>query len=137
MLNRQRRKKSNSRRATAAVEFAVIAPVFVLILLGTIETCSMIFLQQSLEIAAYEATRVAIVQTSTTESVEKAVDKILKPRQVRDYAVSITPRDFQAAASGTFIRVDVVAKCTSNCPLPTMFFRGRESTGSVEMKKEY
>ena len=51
------RKKQLPKRGIAAVEFAVIAPVFFLILLGTIETCTMIFLQQSLKIAAYEAAR--------------------------------------------------------------------------------
>jgi Flp pilus assembly protein TadG len=84
-------KALRARKATATVEFAVIAPIFVLILLGTIETCSMIFLQQSLEIAAYEGSRVAIVQKSTREGVERAINTILQPRRIRDYVVRITP----------------------------------------------
>jgi len=42
-----------NKRGAAVVEFAILLPVFVLILFGSIEACSMIFLQQSLEMAAY------------------------------------------------------------------------------------
>ena len=58
------------RGGAAVVELAVVLPVFVVILLGTIETCKMIFIQQSLEIAAYEAVRVAIVPETDFEDID-------------------------------------------------------------------
>ena len=57
-----------NKQGAAAVEFAIVLPVFVLILLGSIETCTMIFLQQSLEMAAYEGARVAIVPTTLLQA---------------------------------------------------------------------
>jgi Flp pilus assembly protein TadG len=136
-MRNQAPRSSRARKATATVEFAVIAPVFLLILLGTIETCSMIFLQQSLEIAAFEGSRVAIVQKSTRDGVERAINTILGPRRVRDYVVRITPNDFQSASYGTFIKIEVTAKCESNSMLPPIFYGGSTSTGAVEMMKEY
>jgi uncharacterized membrane protein len=50
---------ANHRRGAASVECAVCLPLIVLIVFGTIETCSLLFLQQNLQRTAYEAARVA------------------------------------------------------------------------------
>lgn len=47
------------RRGAASVELAVCLPVIILIVFGAIETCSIVFLQQNLQLIAYEAARVA------------------------------------------------------------------------------
>ncbi len=62
-MARYRRKLMIGRRprdGVAATELAVCMPVIVLVVLATIESCAMIFLQQSLSIAAYEGARVAL-----------------------------------------------------------------------------
>ena len=48
-----RRFTKRRRRGAALIEFAVTLPLLVLILFATIEACSMVYLQQSLKIAAY------------------------------------------------------------------------------------
>lgn len=128
--------RKKNRTGAAVIEFAIIIPVFMLILLGTIEACSMIFLQQSLEIAAYEAARVTIVPKTDTQDVADAVDTILVPRRVKGFSVAVTPSDFQTAAYGSFIRVEVSASCNSNSVLPPMFYGSRTLTGTVNMMKE-
>ena len=55
-----------SRSGVAAVEFAVCLPVLVVLILGSIECCSMIFLRQSLAIVAYEGLRVAVKPETST-----------------------------------------------------------------------
>jgi Flp pilus assembly protein TadG len=131
-LNRRK-----NRSGIAVIELAVIIPVFMLILLGTIEACAMIFLQQSLEIASYEAARVTIVPKTGTQDVADAVDTILVPRRVHGYNVSVTPVDCQNAPYGTFIRVDVSASCQANSLFPTMFYGSQSLTGTVSMMKEF
>lgn len=126
-----------NKRGAAAVEFAIVLPVFVLILLGTIEACSMIFLQQSLEIAAYEGARVAIVPTTTSSDVESAANQILTPRHIQNSSISVTPNDFQSAPYGTFVRVSVSVPCFSNSVIPSSLYGSRTLTGKVEMMKEY
>ena len=43
-----------NRRGAAMIEFAVCMPIFFMITMGTIETCHMIYVRQSLKIASYE-----------------------------------------------------------------------------------
>ena len=83
------RAKRNPRRGAAAVEFAVLLPVFVLLVLGTIEATSMIFLQQTLEIAAYEGARVGLVPDSTDGNVEGAARQILDARNVQGSTTTV------------------------------------------------
>ncbi len=45
------RLQQRRRRGVAATEFAVCLPIIVLLVLGTIEACSLIFLKQTLAIA--------------------------------------------------------------------------------------
>lgn len=130
-------KKRHSKKGVAAVEFAIAIPVFVLILLGTIESCTMIFLKQSLEIAAYEAARVSLIPKSTTSDVESAATALLSVRRINNFTISVTPSNFQTASYGTFIRVDVSAPCNSNSAFLPIFSNSRTLIGSVEMMKEF
>lgn len=126
-----------NKRGAAVVEFAIVLPVFVLILFGSIEACSMIFLQQSLEMAAYEGARVAIVPTTTSSDVEGAANQILTPRHIQNSSISVTPSDFQSAPYGTFVRVSVSVPCSNNSVILSSLYSSRTLTGNVEMMKEY
>jgi Flp pilus assembly protein TadG len=132
-----RTRRKHARSGAAALEFAIIAPVLLIILLGTIETCSMIFLQQSLTIGAYEAARVSIIPNATTSDVVDAAEKLLDTRKVQGYSITVTPSNFPSAAYGTFIRVEVRAPCNSNSSFSPFFYNSKTLTGSVEMMKEF
>lgn len=147
-LSRSKRKRSGA----AAVELAVSLPVLVLLLLGTIESCTMIFLQQSLEIAAYEAARVAILPKVQTSDVEATVNQILAARRVNGARVTmsllqssgqagnwvtVNQPNFQEAPYGTFIKIDVAAPCSSNAVFNLQFYGNRELTGSAAFMKEF
>jgi hypothetical protein len=97
----------------------------------------MIFLQQSLEIAAYEGARVAIVPKTDATKVADKSKLLLDFRKVKDATITVTPNDFASAPYGTFIRVDVSAPCDSNSMFPLSFYGGRNLTGTVEMMKEF
>jgi len=133
----RRRRPVRHSRGAAVVEFAAIIPVLMLVLLGTIETCNMIFLQQSLEIAAYEAARVTIVPETDTADVETSATALLNGRRVNGAAITVTPNNFQNVPYGAFIRVDVSAPCNSNGALLPTFYGSKTLTGTVEMMKEF
>ena len=133
-MNQRRLAKRNG---AAVVEFAVVLPVFVTLLLGTIETCTMIFLQQSLKIAAYESARAAIVPGSDDFDINLATTEILTARRIKNGTVTVTPANFQNAAYGSFIRVDVSAPCNSNSVFALRFYGSKTLTGTVEMMKEF
>ena len=131
-----RRTNRKRRRGAAAVECAVVAPLLVLISLGTIEACSMIFLRQSLEISAYEGARVAIVPGTTDQNVVATCLTIAGVRRVQDTTVTLTPSNVSAQPYGTIIKVSVTAPCASNALLPPWFYAGRVVQGEVQMMKE-
>ncbi len=132
-----RKNRNRSRRGSAVVELAITLPVFVLILFGTIETTTMIFLQQSLEMCAYQGARIALIPSSTSAKVSRACSTILTDRKVNGATVTVSPANYSTAPYGTLIRVQVTAPCNSNSPFSPWFYGGRSLTGEVTLMKEY
>jgi Flp pilus assembly protein TadG len=129
--------RGRSKLGVAAVEFAVISPVLVLLFFGTIEACRFIYLRQTLTIAAYEATRTALVPKTTSAQVIAAAKNILTDRGVKDAVVTITPSAFDAAPIQSFIEVRVTAPANSNSLVQANFFEGKFIVGRCSMMKEY
>ena len=126
----------DKRRGVAAAEFAVILPVFLLIVFGSIEAVSMIFLKQSVTIAAYEGARVALVPRSDANNVIGVCQQVLQDRDVQGETINITPGNFATAAYGTIIAVTVSAPCDQNSPIIPWFYGGDTITATVQMMKE-
>jgi Flp pilus assembly protein TadG len=119
------------------VEFALIVPLLLMIVMGTIEASTMIYLKQTLHIAAYEAARTALVPKTNASMVETTARRILDDRRVRDASVTVTPNNFSSAATSTWITVRVDAPSNSNFAVPLLFFRNKTISGSCTMMKEY
>lgn len=101
------RKKRTTRSGVAAVEFALVAPIFFLLVFGLIEFGRMMMVQQSLTNAAREGCRVAILATTK--------DGAAVEERMRDYLQSVMAN----AASGE-VRVTVpgnLATVTSGATL--------------------
>jgi Flp pilus assembly protein TadG len=120
----------------AAAELAVCLPVVVLLVLGTIEACSMVFLKQSLSVAAYEGARTAIADGTTTADVQTKCNQIFRDRGIDGATVSTSPSNFDRVGPGVFVDVTAAAPCDSNTVLPNMFYRGRQITATVSMMTE-
>jgi Flp pilus assembly protein TadG len=125
------------RRGVAATEFAVCLPIIVLLVLGTIECCSMIFLKQTLAISAYEGARTAIIPGATKTQVEAACNQVLTDHKVNGATISIKPTDFAALNPGDFVDVTVNAPCNANSVVPNTFYRGRTLSSSASMMIEF
>lgn len=134
-LRIKNRGRNNS--GAAAVEFAVISPVLFLLFMGTVETCRFIYLRQSLTIAAYEATRIALIPKSTSGQVVAAANNILTDRGIKGASITITPSDFSSAPIQSFIEVRVTAPANSNSLVKVNFFAGKTLVGRCSMMKEY
>jgi TadE-like protein len=116
------RGRRHQRRGVSITELALFLPILVLLAMGTIEACSMIYLKQTLEIAAYEGARVALNPAATSENVEGQALQITTDREITDAAVAITPADITMADVGTFVRVSVTAPCSANSLFGSMFY---------------
>jgi Flp pilus assembly protein TadG len=124
------------RRGVAATEFAVCLPVVVLLVLGMIECCTMIFLKQSLTVAAYEGVRTALEDRAVGADVLRTSQQILTQRRVQGGTTTINLPNVPAIPLGQFITVTVTAPADLNSVIPGSFFRGQILSASATMMKE-
>jgi hypothetical protein len=124
------------RRGVAATEFAVCLPVLVLLVLGMIECCTMIFLKQSLTVASYEGVRTALEDQAVSTDVLRTSQQVLTQRRVQGGTTTVNPADIPAVPLGQFITVTVTAPADRNSVIPGSFFRGQVLSASATMMKE-
>jgi Flp pilus assembly protein TadG len=136
-LSRLSNKRHPVRKGVAAAELAVCLPVIVLIVLATTEACTMVFLKQSLSIAAYEGARTALAQNATNATVQTAANQVLTQRRVNGGSVTISPGNVRTVAPGDYMTITCSAPAARNSIIPIRFYRGRTLTGSATMMKEF
>ncbi len=137
-LRNERRVGSRARRrGVAASELAVCLPVIVLLVLAMIEACTMIFLKQSLTVAAYEGARTALEPQAAARDVQSSADGVLADRRVQKATVTIRPTNFAALEPGEYIEVTVSAPTGPNSVIPGSFLRGRTLSATAVMMKEF
>jgi len=124
-------------RGVAAAELAVCLPVIVLLIIATLEACSVIFLKQSLTVAAYEGARTALVPNATSAQVQATCNQILKDRHVNGAKVTINPSNITALNPGDFVDVTVTAPCKGNTVVLVNFYRGKNMTAKASMMIEF
>ena len=100
-------RQGRGRRGAAAVEFAIVAPVFVLLIFGMIEYGRMIMVQQIITNAAREGSRRVVLETAEVLEIETSVREYLESCSIKatgssksDVTVQIQNQD------GTVIRND-------------------------------
>ena len=125
------------RTGAAAVEFAVIAPLIILIVTAIIEITGAIYLRQSLTIAAYEGARVALLPKSSSSNVIAASNRILDSRRIKGATVSVIPSNFQSAKFGDPIQVEVKAPLEKKGIFYRFFSIKQSFAASVTMMKEF
>jgi Flp pilus assembly protein TadG len=131
-------RKPNRRHAAAAVEFAIVAPLLVLLVLGMIEFGRMLMVQQNLTNGAREGARKAILPGATDSQVQTVIDDYMKGVDISGHTRTITPTT-NSAASGTTIKVTVSVKYkdVSWLPLGAIgFLKDATLSASVQMRKE-
>ena len=130
-------KQKSKRSGAALVEFALCLPLFLAIGFGTLETCRMIYLRQSLKIAAYEAARLAIVPGVDADAVATQCDLVLSGRNITEYEFQCLPEDPNLAEVGEIITVTVSANAESYALIGGWFYQGEVVTQSVSIMAEY
>jgi Flp pilus assembly protein TadG len=89
------------------VEFALVAPVFFLVLFGLFEFAWLNVIRHTADSAAYEASRVAIVPGATsTDAVTKA-NRILRSVGARGATVIVNPRNISPETTSVTVEIEV------------------------------
>jgi Flp pilus assembly protein TadG len=113
-------------RGAAAVEFALILPVFLLLIVGMLEFARAYNAQISISNAAREAARVMAIHDSPAQARTSAIAAAvsLNPELV-DGDIAITPASCDAAAPDTAVHVTI----SYDLPLLTGFFEPLQIEG--------
>jgi Flp pilus assembly protein TadG len=128
------------RQGAAAVEFAIVAPLFFLMVFGMIEFGRAIMVQQVLTNASREGARVAVLDspTPTATVVRNTVTTYLHNAGISGTTVTINPAEPTTAGYGESVTVNVSVPFTSVSWLPSPMFLGANTTlrASTVMRRE-
>jgi Flp pilus assembly protein TadG len=100
-----RRRTAKRRRGTAVVEFALVAPLFILLVFGILEYGRMVMVQQILTNATREGARAAVLDGATGDSVTTKVNTYLNGASMPNATVTVNPSNPSAAALGDPVTV--------------------------------
>lgn len=125
-----------TRMGVAATEFAIIAPVFLLLVIGIIELGRALMVQQVLINASRVGARQAITLGATSGEVQTAVQEYAASVAVPGVTVSVTPSPASATAgSPILVTASVPYSDVSWLPAP-WFLGGTTLQASSQMRKE-
>jgi Flp pilus assembly protein TadG len=129
-------KRTVRRRGVAAVGFAIVAPVFFLLIIGIVEIGRAMMVQQVLINASRVGARRAITLSSSKQAVIDAVNEYTAGVGVEGVSIAVAP-DPATAAAGTSITVDVEIDYSEVSWLPAPWFMGgKQLAASSVMRKE-
>jgi Flp pilus assembly protein TadG len=130
------RHRHEDRRGAATVEFAVVAPIFFLMVIGILEFGRALMVQQVLVSAARVGARQAVTLNATTTDTTTTVTNYADNAAVPGVAVAVTP-DPSTAAPGDVITVttSIAFNQVSWTPSP-WFLGGKTLTSASSMRKE-
>jgi hypothetical protein len=126
-----------NRRGAAVVEFAVVAPVFFLLVFGMIEYGRMVMVQQILTNASREGARLAVLDGIAVTDVTTSVDSYLNGAGITGADVTVTtnapvPPDF---AESMTVRVEIPFDQVSWLPSP-MYLNSYQMSAATTMRRE-
>ncbi len=137
MTVRTASRNRSSRRGVAAVEFALVAPLFFLLIFAIIVFGRTLMVQEILVNAARTGARAAIVPGETDAQVTTAVSNYLAGAGISGYTETLSPTLASGPASGTALTVTVSVPCSSiNWVTYSTWFQGQSLSSSVVMIKE-
>jgi Flp pilus assembly pilin Flp len=125
-----------NRKGAAVVEFAVCLPVILIIVLGSIQAASMMFLRQTMVQCSYEAAKVAVSFRGTPSAATDAARRVAQGRRISNMDVRFSPSNFDAVAKGQPIEVIVSAPGNANSLIPFGNFANRSVSARAVMVKE-
>ena len=128
------------RCGVTAVEFAIIAPILFLIILGTIEIGRGFMVQHLLTNAARQGCRAGVLEGKTNSDVTTAVNASLAQLGISSEVITVAVNDVTANASssvaGDEITVIVSVPVTSVSWVPTAKFLSGTISGQYTLRRE-
>lgn len=116
------------------VEFAIVAPIFFILMLGAFEFSRMNMIRNTASNAAYEAARLAMVPGATSAEATAEANRILGVLGTRNAAVTINPAVIDEADDE--ITVTISVPFDDNAFLLPVFFGNMNITTQSTLRTE-
>ncbi len=132
-----RKPAASDRRGAAAVEFAVVAPIMIVLTLGMMEVGRMVMVKQIMVNATREGARLAVLPEVDTSEVEAEVESQLQNAGISGATISVSPASLSSATAGTPITVSASVDASSISWIPKpMFSLQKTIAASTTMRRE-
>ncbi len=122
------------RSGATAVEFAITAPVFFLLLCGAFEFSRVNMIRHSIHNAAYEGSRRGIVPGASVDDVETTTAAVLGTVGTNGAVVTVTPSVIEHDTPE--VTVDIQVPVGSNGWIAPIFFAGQSLECSCTLARE-
>ncbi len=108
-------KKTRQPRRTGAatVEFAIVAPVMIFLVLGLFEVGRVMMVKNAATHASREGARMAVTPTATSDAVEQQVREVMAAYSIADPQVTIQPAQLGMAEPGDMVTITVSVDAAS------------------------
>lgn len=130
-----RRCRSTRKRAAAIVEFAIVLPLLLTVLFGIIQYGWVFMIRQTLQMAAREGCRVAVLPTSVEPytNVRTRIDEVMSTTGLTTYTVTMTH-----ATPGNPVETVVISVPYADASLMAGWFGSSnfDLSGACSMRKE-
>lgn len=122
--------RHNRRCGAAAIEMAVITPIFFFLVITIVEFGRMLMVQQVVTNAAREGARRAVIESATPQQVQDLVDSYLSDASIPGSSMTMNPATLDNLALGQPITVTVSIPYSSVTWFPSSWF----GLGSVQIE---
>jgi Flp pilus assembly protein TadG len=116
------------------VELAVTLPIILFLLAGLLEFSRVLMLKQTVNSAAYEGARAAVVVGSTPQAARDSVDALMRSTLLKNWTTTIDPQVFDEQTSA--VTVQVAVPVVDNSWVTPFFFRSSVIDCSVTLITE-
>lgn len=125
------------RKGAAAVEFAIVAPIFFLVVLGMVEVGRAVMVQQILTNASREGARRAVLDGATASEVTTYINSYLSSASLSGATISYPQGNPENAVYGSSVEVRVAIPFgnVSWVPVPR-YLSGQTLAASTIMRRE-
>ena len=134
VLNCKATRSNRNRAGAAIVEFALTLPIILFLLAALLEFSRAMLLKQTVDSAAYEGARAAVIVGSTPQAARDSVDALMTATRLKQWTTDIDPLVFDDQTSTITVRVAV--SVADNSWITPFFFQGRIISSTVTLLTE-
>jgi hypothetical protein len=124
-----------NRRGGMAIEFALTAPIFFLMIFASIEFARVHMIQCAVENSAFEGARRGIIPGATANICKSTTENLLDEARLADYTVTVDPQSITPLTNEISVTVDVPITGENGFGI-TSFMGGRTMSKTIILPRE-